>query len=483
MFSYFVVDRDILKPAANVLIRKSDEFATLEYYLNNISIEFEDKLLLPKFINKHDFYIDYIQPLINEYKLEYKLPSLRKYAAQFDTILTCKYSLYDYQEPIVNDLLTFYKARGYINGVIQLTTGFGKTFLALYLANLLKLRTLIIVDETSLANQWIERIKEYFPDIPSIGTIMGGNIDTNRDCRFTIALTQTLNSKLRNFDEEFLNKVVGLDFGLVIFDECHKTSASNKYSRISSLFNTMNVIGLSATPYKYGIHKLQLETSIGPIIISKRRLAYSPELYIWEYVSNLGMYLKKRDRYFINNERMVVIKRRQVYNSNIVKSPIYLNQIHKIVRLLLEAKHKIIIISSTIAQCDIIASLLRQSDDSYIKTRKIVVLHSKSKPSYDELQNADIVIGTYKKCSHGFDKKDISAVIFASPYTGRISIPQIVGRILRETSGKAKPVVIYLYDEHYKNIFSKDKLIEVFKREYPDSNVYSVRNGVKRRLG
>ena len=46
-------------------------------------------------------------------------------------------------------------------GILQLHTGYGKTVLALYIASVLQLKTLIIVHKTFLQDQWYNRIKQF----------------------------------------------------------------------------------------------------------------------------------------------------------------------------------------------------------------------------------------------------------------------------------------------------------------------------------
>ena len=469
MFSYLKIKRDkeLLNKLYNVTVNPHT-LDTAAYYLEQMNAKFDDEYFyLPKFLDRTYFYKNFIVPNVpSDYIIK---PNIKRYQPQFDEELECRYEPKDYQIPVVEEFFNIYNKNNSINGVIQLNTGFGKTFLALYLANKLRLKTLIIVDETTLVEQWTDRIFEYFPDIDHVGLIRGDLIDIDENTRFTLVYVQSLNSRLRRRDFDYLQKISDQNFGLIIFDECHKVSASDKYSKISSLFDTANVIGLSATPYKYALQKLELESSIGDIIISKKRIPYKPALYIYEFNSSLFKYIDKRKNYLIQNHNDLT-RSRSMYNSSIINSPIYLKKIVEVTDNLLSLKHKIIIIANTIKQCKLIGGALKEKYPDKI----IIELHSQSKDDLSQLQNADIIVGTYKKCSHGFDKKDISAVIFASPYTGRVSVPQIIGRILREHESKQNPVVVYLYDLDYPNLFSLKYLKNNFLNEYPDSPIFRI---------
>jgi len=471
---YFKLEKSILDKAYKIQI--NDNFDTVGYYLNELHVPIveDDYLYLPKFIHQTQFFNKFVKPLIEKFNFKYALPKLKTYKAQFDESLKIKYEPRDYQKDVIEEFINIYNTKGYINGIMQLVTGFGKTYLALYLSNLLKLKTLIIVDESMLCDQWTERIFEYFPEVEHVGLIKGNKLDVLPTDRYVIAYVQTLNSRLRNKDLKFLKKVASLNFGMIIFDECHKMSASQKYSKISSIFDTKNVIGLSATPYKYGLQRLFLESSIGGVIIEKKHYPYTPTLFILEYRSNLFKYVNDKRklntlRYLLNVSRDT-IKARPVYNNLILNSKEYFETLKFAIQNLLNLNHKIIIIGNTIEQCDTIYNLVIENFPGY----NTVVLHSKSKHDFKDTKDADIVVGTYKKCSHGFDKKDTSAIIFAAPYTGRISITQITGRILREAENKSQPVVVFLHDKDFSNIFNVDQLIKTFNKEYPDCKVYII---------
>ena len=95
-------------------------------------------------------------------------------------------------------------------GLLQLHTGYGKTTLALYLASVLKLKTLVIVHKTFLQDQWYDRIKQF--TTASIGIIRQKKVDTdNKD--IVIGMLQSIS--MIDYDPEIFK-----DFDLVICDEC-----------------------------------------------------------------------------------------------------------------------------------------------------------------------------------------------------------------------------------------------------------------------
>ena len=106
-----------------------------------------------------------------------------------------KGNLRESQIPVVN---SFMKPEPH-DGIISLQTGGGKTVCALYIASQLKLPTIILVHNTFLKDQWIERIKYFLPNA-RIGIIQGETIDIkNKD--IIIAMIQSL--ALKNYGDIF----------------------------------------------------------------------------------------------------------------------------------------------------------------------------------------------------------------------------------------------------------------------------------------
>ena len=95
-------------------------------------------------------------------------------------------------------------------GILALPTGFGKTTIGLYIASMLKLKTLVIVHKTFLQDQWYDRIKQ-FTDA-KIGIIRQNKKDVeNKD--IVIGMLQSIS--MIDYDQSVFK-----DFDLVIMDEC-----------------------------------------------------------------------------------------------------------------------------------------------------------------------------------------------------------------------------------------------------------------------
>jgi superfamily II DNA or RNA helicase len=113
------------------------------------------------------------------------------------------------------------------------------TVCAINIACRLKLKTLVIVHQTFLQDQWIERIEQFTN--ANIGIIRQDKvIIEGKD--IVIGMLQSISG--RDYDEEIFEQ-----FGLVIYDECHHIGAK-VFSKSLQKAGCKYTLGLSATPIR-----------------------------------------------------------------------------------------------------------------------------------------------------------------------------------------------------------------------------------------
>lgn len=143
-----------------------------------------------------------------------------------------------------------------IDKLLCLGCGKGKTVLAIWYALRRNVKTLIIVDRTYIADQWIEGsdgkggIKR-FAGIPreEVGFIGDGTFRVGE--RFTVALVQTLYRY--DFGPEFYNS-----FGLIIVDEAH-VMAAPKFSTVVPRFPGERLLLTATVQRKDGMEAVFLQ--------------------------------------------------------------------------------------------------------------------------------------------------------------------------------------------------------------------------------
>lgn len=335
------------------------------------------------------------------------------------------------QIKIMQEISKVYKRDGALTGIIKAAPGAGKTISAIYIASKLKYRTLIIVDSDNLFKQWMKEIISVTDLVPEqIGKIKQKLFPIN-DEPIVIATIQTLMSKFKKEPKELYQKLKDLGFGTVIFDEVHNTNASEQYAKVSTVISSINTIGLSATPYKYGGQGILMENVIGPIIYNGSDYNLIPKL-------NFVYYYSKLDKYkdVLNRVRDYTAKK-AMYNKYICSSENYLNMFPKFVKEDLDNNHKIIIICWTEKQIKAISEKLKEKNIKHIE------FYGKSRTFTKE---DNVLVATYQFAGTGFDNPGLSSLIYACPLSGKVSLIQTAGRILRAHDNKTAPIVRYLVD-------------------------------------
>ncbi len=370
------------------------------------------------------------------------------------------------QVTICNKIISHIKNSDYKSvGIIKARPGSGKTVMAVNLTCVTKKKTLIILDNSNLVEQWKNAILNFTTATEDdIGIIRASKFEVENK-PFTIAMLQTLISKVKRDIIPFYEKMRAAGFDLVFFDECHKTTAGPKYAQASLFINTKNIIGLSATPFATDLHKVIMEGTIGKIIAVDDVYELIPIVNFIKYDSGLSdRYLK----YVLQASDM--LKQRSRFVSKLVESLNYRNLIIMLVKQMLSEGHKIIIIAFTV---ELVRAIFDWLQILGIESRMFY-----SKETEIDRENDRIIIATYGFAGAGFDMKQLSGIILATPLSGKKSLIQTIGRILRTYEGKVPPVVYDLNATKFGGLFTKDiprkrSILETeFKCEFKEIDIY-----------
>lgn len=144
--------------------------------------------------------------------------------------------------------------------MISAYPGFGKTCTSIYLACLLRLRTIILVHRVVLMQQWVDSIKKFVP-LASVGILKPSSKD-KQELEFDFVVVNALN--VPKFPRDFLSQ-----FGLVIVDEAHLI-LSKVLSQSLFYLCPRFLIGLSATPYRTDGMDRQINLFFGEARVSRQ---------------------------------------------------------------------------------------------------------------------------------------------------------------------------------------------------------------------
>ncbi|MFW6025772.1 MAG: DEAD/DEAH box helicase [Candidatus Woesearchaeota archaeon] len=365
--------------------------------------------------------------------------------------------LKDKQKPVAGKILEKHDFNKKIQGIIKLPPGFGKTVLSIFLLSKIGFKTCIIVDNSDLLGQWIKEIIK-FTDLTEddIGIIKQKLFVTDK--KVTLAMSQSLLSKLRNNFHKTFTDFDNANFGLVIYDEVHRSSASQEYAKISIIQRTTNTIGLSATPFHTGVQKILMENTIGPLIYESSDYEKRPKYYLYYYHSNLDKYKH------VASKMGDFIKKRGFYNKIIPKSETYLASILYFTKMLMTKGHTIAILCLTKDQINTISKVLEKNG----------ITHRRFYGDEREIdkENDQVVVMSYKFAGTGFDMKSLSAMILACPLSGKKSLIQSIGRILREDKDKQDPIVVDFIDKTFSFLFFNEinRKKSILKNEFGGEN-------------
>jgi superfamily II DNA or RNA helicase len=155
--------------------------------------------------------------------------------------------LRDHQVDVFEDIRTALE-QGTTAGYIKLPTGAGKTAIFCELAEVLGLRTLVVVPTKDLLLQTRDQMRRFATTIPEseVGVWYSDQKDDKRQINIT-----TYNSMISNFRDGSITKE---DFDLVILDEAHYGLGGGSFDVVSELKESAVVIGFTATP-EYHVDK------------------------------------------------------------------------------------------------------------------------------------------------------------------------------------------------------------------------------------
>lgn len=321
--------------------------------------------------------------------------------------------LRDYQDEAVANVLP----KRY--GILEAATGAGKTIMGTYMTANRGLRTLIVVHNKELFQQWPQALLN-FTNIKeeNIGLIGAGKYSIGD---VTVAIVNTI----AKHADELKN-----EFGFVIYDECHR-AAGNTWVRVINTLRPQASIGLSATPYRSdGLTKVLFQL-MGPLLHKVDR----------KHLENTGSVLVPRvikvntqfDYNFNNDYSTMLSKLASDQKRNVLIANTVINEFKRY-------KEPMMVVSDRVAHCNALFALL----NGQAGIRPVVVHGQLKTLSKSDRQAAvqgvrdgkyNMLIATVSLLGEGFDAPDLNAIALCTPikFSGRLM--QVIGRILRPSKG------------------------------------------------
>lgn len=330
--------------------------------------------------------------------------------------------------------------------VFEAPTGFGKTWCATDIISKINKKTIIVVTKEDILDQWVAALEKVLGlqlgKGKGIGIIKGDKVDTVNQ-GVVIAMVQSLAKEARYPEHIFR------EFGLAIFDECHRIGAdffSQSCFRLPALLR----LGISATPDRKDGREEVIEAHIGPTMVRTTIAPMTARVIAQESPWQIPLVRK------VGADGKVVMDHSG--KCAMVQMPHSAGRCGHIVRLLsnnharnklianfvaqsYKAGRKILVQSDTKDHLETLTSLIGSSGVPPSKITQYVGGLSKSQR--ETAKEGAVIMATYKMTAEATDIPELDTLVMATP---KSDVRQIVGRILRFMEGKKEPVVFDITD-------------------------------------
>ena len=303
------------------------------------------------------------------------------------------------------------------NGLISLFCGAGKTVVSIYAAIQLRRKTIILVHEQHLVEQWKERLSQFAPQA-RIG-LLYQNTEDIQEKDFVIAMIPSVSR--RNYK--------GLDsFGLVIVDEAHHIAART-FCRSIIRFRPRHILALSATPYRNdGLTRI-IHYLVGPTVFIAERNDTNPIL-IDQIVYPPDPQNPPRE---IRSQNKIIMARMVTH---LIRDPIRNQLILILADRLMSIPHvkKIMLVSE------------RRQHLKYLHEKLVqkgydcgLYMGQMKSQQLEESKEKSVICASYGLASEALDISGLNAMILCTPW-GRTQ--QVVGRLREDAQNTTR----YVYD-------------------------------------
>lgn len=367
-----------------------------------------------------------------------------------DTEWAFEHDLRPYQNTTVQSLLEN------DGGITVLPTGTGKTVTALRFIYTLDSQALILVHTKELLYQWASRVEDTLGVEPGI---IGD--DQYQEGDVTVATLQTLMQRQEDPDKRSLDE----DYGILIFDECHRTGAAKKMFQLGTDLDAYYRVGLSATPWRrVEGESIKIEAAIGSVAHEVAADSMIEQGYLADPVFDVvnparhGQQRRATQHANYQHAYQRVIETDPVRIAAIAEKTLELaNDGYQVLvnvnrigngRLIVSA------LTSAITEDDIVEGIdkenrVRDLRECYRKVRRIADTDARMLCGSDDerddvledFEDGDLQILVSTLVKEGIDLPDLNAVVMAQGTKSSIQTIQTIGRALRPSGGEDAQIV------------------------------------------
>jgi superfamily II DNA or RNA helicase len=344
-------------------------------------------------------------------------------------------------------------------GTLNLGCGKGKTVLALKYAAYLGVPTIVIVNTTSLLEQWKKAIKEHlgFEDY-EIGVMQGSQLEW-AGFPIVLAMVHTVANQRDNLPKSFRQR-----FGLAVFDEAHHMSAPY-FCRAADMFYGKR-LSLTATANRTDGLEAIYQYHLGHVFHSD----LTQDLIPYTTFHQLQWIIPVEDLPLIRDKKGDV---------NLPKVRTYLGTVNKRNEYILEQLahdiedgRQVLVLSHSKDHLPYLSELWAGAFDGHT----VIIGETDQRHRVRLLEEGNPVFGTFQLAREGLDKPCLDTLYVLTPFSNSNDLQQGWGRIQRSFDGKQDPIVRVFEDTNIRSVVKCNNKLRKFLKalDWPVRKVRAV---------
>lgn len=349
------------------------------------------------------------------------------------------------------------------HGILNATTGFGKTVVSSYLIAKRRVNTLILVQNKSLLDQWVNELNKFLAIDEPMPTYKTKSGKTKKRNGLIGVLSGNKNTLTGIIDVAMIgsmnNKDIDNTYGLVIMDECHHCGSATSIEVMNKI-KARYVYGVSATVMRSDKLDKIIFFLLGPI-----RHSYTSKENISEQGIGHYVYPVFTRVVYTNDEDKDINSSYKLISNNKARNELIIDD----TRDAIKNGRTVLILTKYKEQAkSLYDELLNDADyvfllygDNADKDNTNILNGLKDIPN----DKSVIIIATGQKIGEGFDFPRLDTLMLACPVSFGGRLEQYVGRINRECE-KKKDAIVYDYVDSHLKVFENMylKRLKTYKR-------------------
>lgn len=311
-------------------------------------------------------------------------------------------------------------------GLLEVSTGHGKTILALKRIAQERAPAIVVVNRDMLLKQWHEHAREFLGlKDDEIGIVQGKDDGSWRGKKLCVAMLHTLSMYADDWPLDFR-----LRFGIALYDEVHRLAA-DQFARAAPLFWGRR-FGLSATMKRTDGAEAVYYTNIGKVFHTDMSTQLTPT------------FVFQRTTFHVDMDDPAIHDKTGELNISLLR------------RALVSASRRNTYIAGHVLaavgkgrRCLVLGHIVEGLQNLAALIPGSVVIAS-STPTADRLKifrEAQVVLATNSMATEGVDSPDKDTVFYTTPFRDWKELQQGTGRILRTHPGKRPPLAVLFEDD------------------------------------